>query len=154
MGGQNPIDYDNGQNQSDTGNVEIFELLHPLQRHVKERDDIGISAQINEQRGREFDPQGAIGQINHFIDQNLNDGSKGQGHHRKIRACDPQSRQSQQQPKKGCDDDRQRQRRPKSEIKVKCQHTGGVSPDAQQGGVPHRHLARIAKHHIQTKGEN
>ncbi len=82
--------------ERDGGDVVELHLLHPLHRHVEERQNVSPSArQIDEQRRVELDAERPVGQIGHLVDEDLDDGAEGERHHGEIGTGDAQRRQGQ-----------------------------------------------------------
>ena len=154
MRGQHAVDHQNSQSQCNAGDIEIFDFLHALERHVEQRYRIRILAQIDKQRRRELDPERTIGHIHHFIDQNLHNRAESQRHHRQIGTGHPQSGQGQHDAEQRGHNDADRQSRPETDIELEGQHTRRIGTDAQQRGMADRHFTGIAEHHIQPQSHN
>ena len=97
---------------------------------------------------------GAFGQEGHFVDQDLDDRAKGQGHHGQIRTRHTQSGQGQDRTKNACDHNAGRHDDPERRADLEEQHTCGVGTDAEQTGVAQRDLAGVTDHDVQAEQQD
>ena len=101
-----------------------------------------------------LDTQGAFGQEVHLIDQDLDDGAKGQCHHRQVGAGHAQRGQRQQRTKASGHANTGRNDEPQGRAELEEHDTRGVRAHAKQASVAERHLAGVADHNVQPEQQD
>ena len=130
------VNYDEGNNQNNGNQPEILCFGH---------------WHTHQLRLRNLDAQRTFSQPSHFVNQNLSDRTKRQGHHRQVRSDYLQRWQSQNSTKDRSHNNGGWNVDPNWEAKVEIQNTRGIGTDSKKGCVPQRDLAYITHHNIQTK---
>jgi hypothetical protein len=152
--GEQARDHDQGGDEGDGDDVVELGLHHARAGHLEEPELVAEAAPIVEQRPGELDAERAVGEVDGFVDENLDDGAEGQRDHREVGSGDAQRRQGEQGTERGGDDHACRDGPAEAEAELEVEDGGGIGADAEQGGMAERDLAGVAEHHVEPDGQD